>query len=308
MKRRVVFNLLLTLSLTVDAQSSYTSEHRKNELAYQAIVDANNSHRTNDTEDLLQQLISETEPNTASARSLTYRLAALYYRQLKYIDAEALIAPLQGVPGAGSSTVFPALGVRDGMIYKVQRDDLPGALSLGLAAVPRMMATLGSASMAEEILESAYADTAPGSKERASIESRRDAVAATRAKASLELARLHSAIAELYHAAKQYPQAETAYRAALPLFEHSQAGDPVAYLQTRTGLAILLRTQGNAAAALPLQQAALTEMKQLYPAKHPERLETERELAQLALMLGKSTSKPRSATAPVRAKRVEGAK
>ncbi len=282
MTRTIFIGLLLALpSAWVSAQDP---SGPLAELAFQAVVASNASERKNDTVELLDGLILEAEPGSATARRLTYRLAALYYRQLKFAQAEALIAPLPQ-PMGGATSVYQALGVRDGMIYRVQKGELAGARALGEAALPRYMNALDTATLAEEIINSAHSDTVAGSAARDSIDSRRPAIIARTVSARRELARLHSAIAEVHHALKQYPQADKAYRAALALSDTEPGSDAASVLQTRTGLAILLRTQGDAAAALPLQQAALIEMKKIYPANHPDRLETERELKQLHAVL-----------------------
>jgi tetratricopeptide (TPR) repeat protein len=259
--------------------------------AYQAVIAANAMHRQNDTVALLQGLIGEAEAGSDEARSLKYRLAALYYRQLNFAEAEVLIAPLRA-GGGGSTLVYRPTKVRENMIPLVLRNDLAGALALGSAAVPRYLEELNLALLAEEILESAYVDAVPGSAARESIGGRRAAVSARAVTANLELARLYSALAETHHALNQLPEAEKQYRSALALFAKDKGGDPAALIHTRTGLAILLRTSGDAAAALPLQQAALADMKKAYPGNHPERLESERELAQLRLALRKGAAKP----------------
>jgi tetratricopeptide (TPR) repeat protein len=259
--------------------------------AYQAVVDPNAMHRQSDTVALLQGLIGEAEAGSAEARSLKYRLAALYYRQLNFAEAEVLIAPLRAGRGGGPTLVYRPTKVRENMIPLVFKNDLAGALALGSAAVPRYVEELNVAKLAEEILESAYVDTVPGSAARESIGGRRAAVSARAVTANLELARLYSALAETHHALNQLPEAEKQYRSALALFAKDKVGDPAALIHTRTGLAILLRTSGDAGGALPLQQAALADMKKSYPDNHPERLESERELTQLRLALRKGAAK-----------------
>ena len=121
---------------------------------------------------------------------------------------------------------------------------------------------------------------------------RRAEVTTRAVKANFELARLYSALAETHHAMKAFPDAEKQYRAALGLFAKDRGSDRVPLIHTRTGLAKLLRTNGDTAGAMSLQQAALADMKLVYPRDHAERVESEAELVQLRAAQRKGGAKP----------------
>lgn len=302
MMRRLILSALFALpAVSAHAQHSWGAEAQR---AYQAAVDASESHRKNDTVELLQGLIGEAEWGSEASRSLISRLAALYYRQLKHAEAEALIAPFDALRrGEPFPVSIPGIvTVREGMSARVRKKDLAGALTFGEAAVSRYVEEHRTAMLADEVIESAFTGTEPGSAAWESIRARRVAVNARAVRASVELARLYSALAEVNHAMKQFPQAEQEYRLALALLDKNKASDPVTMMHTRTGLAILLRTRGDAAAALPLQQAALAEMKKTYSRNDPDRLESERELGQIQQVLRTNAGHPGPNSAPKRVK------
>ena len=124
--------------------------------AYQATINEKSVQRKNDTVELLQAMITKAEPGSDEARRLTYRLAAVHYRQLRFAEAEVLIAPLRVARG-GSTSVYRPVPATDSMVPLVLKGDFAAALALGNAGVPRHLEELARAAMAEELLESAYA-------------------------------------------------------------------------------------------------------------------------------------------------------
>ncbi len=302
MMRRLFLSLLLgfpafACAADADTPQAWLAKMKQERHDYQAVLTTIAQHRKEDTAEMLQELLEETVPGTDEARSLTYRLAGVYYRQLRPAEAEELIAPYEISQGKGRPAITRYFKVREGMIPLVLKNDFTAALAYGEATVPGYTDELATATLSEEILDTAYASSAPGSDARASIGARRPEASARTLKARFELGRLISAIAEVHHALKQYPQAEQQYRAALALFQKTDSSNLVPLIHTRTGLAILLRTRGDLAAALPLQQEALTLMKKTYAPDHPERLECERELTQLRAALPKNSGKRRPGVA-----------
>lgn len=284
LKRTLLLGLLAALpAVSALAQTQPRVGPTVEQTFYKEIAERK-SQIENDNVDQLLGLIADAEPGSEAARKLIYRLAAVYYRQLRSADAQALTASLDA--GQANPKSGPRPMATGAMIPLVQKNDLLSAIAVGEAAMPRYTEELNTAAMADEILDSALASSEPGSASHESIAGRRVATMARLAAATVDLARLHSAIAEVYHARKQVAKAEQHYRAALALFEKQQGSDPAPYINTRTGLAALLRARGDAAAALPLQEAALGDMKKSYPRNDPDRLEGERELAQVKVALG----------------------
>lgn len=286
LKRAVLLGMLAALpALSALAQPGIQARVGPSvEQEFYRLISERKSQVENDNVDLLLGLIGDAEPGSEAARKLIYRLAAVYYRQLRSADAQALTASLDA--GQPNAKLGPRMTAAGAMIPLVQKNDLLSALAVGEAAMPRYQEELSTAATADEILGSALASSEPGSAAHESISGRRVATMARLASATFDLARLHSAIAEVYHARKQLPKAEQHYRAALALFEKQQGSDPAPYIYTRTGLAALLRARGDAGGALPLQEAALDAMKKSYARTDPDRLEGERELAQLKAALG----------------------
>ncbi len=275
MIKPLALSLLLCLNATPLLASDCASILSAEQCAYNTQLETNGADHAA-TQAALQTLIAKFPDGSWQARSLTFRLAASYYRQLRYTEAEALIALVadngpykRRNPSASNSTT-------DAMAALVRKGDPGAALVLGEAAVRRDTAALEAARRALAATTTAASEEAGTNAHRLVIEK------------AYELAESSSVVAELHHAMKHFPEAEKMYVASLALFGEtaSAARDPL--IRTRTGLAMLYRSQGKAAEALPLQEAALADLLALNGPQHPDVIESETELGYIRAQIQKA--------------------
>jgi tetratricopeptide (TPR) repeat protein len=241
-------------------------------------------------------------PDAALLRRLNYELASIYYAQLRYKEAEALVATL-AKPSPG--TVGHHAAIKDTearMIALVRRGDLAGALALGQEALTLYEAKRDSAATtltaAETTLEASAGANAPAP----TLKSLRDQVAAARQERNIYQAALASTqgqVGELLHALGRHEVALALYQQALASYEVSGYGGLRIYevLRVRGDLGLLYRARGETAKALALQQQVRAELLPLVGPQHPDLLEAEREIAVL------SAPPANNAPAPAPAKR-----
>lgn len=99
-----------------------------------------------------------------------------------------------------------------------------------------------------------------------------------------EMAGLVTEISELQHALKRMAAAEAGYLRAIALYADVHIAYPE-MLRPTLDLAILYRSQGKPAQALPLQLSAYPKLLAWLGPGHPDVIESEAELAQLHLTL-----------------------
>lgn len=252
--------LCLIAAFSLPALSFADASGPEAQKLYQADIDSRAAYRRHDTVDSVRSLLNVALRGSPEERFLTYRLAAVYYRQLQVREAEALLAkflypekkstpPIQTMIAAREPLTWPQLRY---VLRSLQQQDPQGALALAKASLP-----LYERSTAFPVK-----------------------------KPSDDLAELHSAVAELHHAGGQLEEAESHYRKSLAIFGRNGTNTGLSHVFTRAGLAALLREKGSPAQALPLQETALAELRILRPAMHRDLREGERELAYIHAQLG----------------------
>lgn len=191
-------------------------------------------------------------------RELGYRLAGIYYAQLRYAEAEALRVQLARGRPDPLSLQDPFARRRNELVALVRQGELQAALGMARALVEERRRAVTQA-------EAANPSPAPA---------RRNAEAA-------RLALAHGYLAEILHATGQLDEAAAAYGAALAGYAEGRGVGWEDRTRTRSGLAILYRTRGEHARALALQQQVLDELLPLVGEQHPDVQEARAELALL---------------------------
>jgi tetratricopeptide (TPR) repeat protein len=245
-------------------------------------------------------------PDRALLRRLNYELASIYYAQLRYKEAEALVAA-QPTPFAGRVGHHAAIkDTETRMIALVRGGDLAGALALGQDALTLYEAKRDSAATALTAAEVALEASAGAGAPAPAQKSLRDQVATARQERNIYQAALASTqgqVGELQHALGRHALALALYQQSLASYEVSGYGGLRIYevLRVRSDLGLLYRARGETAKALALQQQVRTELLPLVGPQHPDLLETEREIAILSATPGKAA--PAQAAAPAKRRR-----
>ncbi len=229
------------------------------------------------TLEALRTWIASVPPGSGQARSLSYQLAAAYYRQLRYAEAEALIAPFLEAPNYPSG-YREQQRRKDAVISAVRKGDLPEALALVQAEISSIEAIFVKGKDAIAALENKLAAAEPGPAAIAATETVRKANANVRS-VGVGLAVLHGQAGEVQHALGHLAQAEKAYATALALFAEYPGFDVRIPQRIATAMAILLHSKGEHAAALPLLQKAQATLLPFNGPDHPDVIELEHELA-----------------------------
>jgi len=188
--------------------------------------------------------------DAAQVRQMRALLAGVYYGQLRYAEGEAAL-PRQAQRYDPKTMAHKAVEAE--MIAKTRAGDLRGALELGEQMLAGDRAEFGSS--AAPYLGARLAET-------------------------LDI------VGELHHALNELAQAEQMYDEALTLFATHAPAHPATLTRTQTDLAILYRTRGEPARALPLQQEAMRAMLDQLGPDHPDVRESEAELARIRKALG----------------------
>jgi tetratricopeptide (TPR) repeat protein len=248
-------------------------------------------------------------PDESLLRRLNYELASIYYAQLRYKEAEALVATLaKPFPGAvGHHAAIKDTETR--MIALVRGGDLAGALAVGQEALRLYEAKRDSAATALTAVETALEASAGANAPAPTLKSLRDQVGTTRQERTIYQAALASAqgqVGELQHALGRHELALALYQQSLASYEISGYGGLRIYemLRVRSDLALLYRARGETAKALALQQQVRAELLPLVGARHPDLLEAEREIAAMSAALPAAPADNAPAQAGASAKRL----
>ena len=182
-------------------------------------------------------------------------LAAIYYAQGRYSEAEAIVEATPRPP----SPYVRASPLRDALTAKVRAGDLQGALAEAENAMTTRYTHLLSVRAAHEQSTGAAASPAPGSNIIAAVKppvppSRRDVLRALE-----PVAELNMWMGELYHALGQLPQAEARYVRARAEFLEVYGKPAGQTLAIDSDLAILYRMRGDYDRALALREQVIAE-------------------------------------------------
>jgi len=232
-------------------------------------------------------------PDAALLRRLNYELASIYYAQLRFKEAEALVAAqAKPVPLAvGHHAAIKDTETR--MTGLVRSGDLAGALAVGQQALTLYEAKRDSAATALTVAETALEASTGAGAPAPALKSLRDQVAAARQERNIyqaALASMQGQVGELQHALGRHALALALYRQSLASYEVSGYGGLRIYevLRVRASLGLLYRARGDTAKALALQQQVRAELLPLVGPQHPDLLEAEREIALLSAAPGRS--------------------
>jgi hypothetical protein len=239
-------------------------------------------------EHFAQRGLELTTPGTATSarRLLSYHLVRIYYAQLRYAEGEALRVKLAGdrPDPFGAS---PARRQQDELIALVRKGDLKAALDMARLQQARRQqlheASRQALAQAEAAEAQVKAQQEPVQDNAATLQAQRSTLQARSRQngALIDLARTRSYVGEILHAMGDLDGAAAAYEAALAGFAEAQSKGWQDRTRTRSDLAILYRTRGDAARALTLQQQVLDELLPLVGEDHPDVQEARAELALL---------------------------
>jgi len=240
-------------------------------------------------EQLTQRGLALTSAGGASAaqRVLSYRLASIYYAQLRYAEAETLRARLDAGGAQPSTPRDGFLRQREELIAVVRKGELQAALGMARTMVEQRQQAFDASrqalvqATAAEAKAKAQQDPAP---DKAALAQAARTLAQARTWQNTEtfwLAQARSYLGEIQHALGELDGAAAAYEAALAGFGDGRSGNWKDRTRTRSDLAILYRTRGDAARALALQQQVLDELLPLLGEDHPDVIEARAELALL---------------------------
>jgi tetratricopeptide (TPR) repeat protein len=236
-------------------------------------------------EHLAQRGQALSAPGAPARRLLSYRLASIYYAELRYADGEALRARLAGERPAPLTPKDEFARQREALIALVRKGDLRAALGMARALVDQRQqvfdASRQALAQAEAARVEAQKDPAlPGQALSQAL--RASAQAPMRQNTeTFWLAQARSYLGEILHALGDFDGAASAYEAALAGFGEGRTGNWRDRTRTRSDLAILYRTRGDIARALPLQQQVLDELLPLVGEDHPDVKEARAEIALL---------------------------
>jgi len=233
-------------------------------------------------------------PGTAR-KLLSWRLASIYYAELRYPEAEALRARLLGDKPVPAMRKDEFAQQREALQALVRKGDLDGALALARSTLDtRQQAFYASGQAvgdADFALARAKQDGATPATALAEL-TRGSAQAHVRENTErLRLAETQRYLGEILHARGDLDAAAAAYQQALGNFPAAGQLRSLDRAHTRSDLAILYRTRGELAKALPLQQQVLDELLPAVGEDHPDVIEARNEMALLRKMMGASGRK-----------------
>jgi hypothetical protein len=223
---------------------------------------------------------------TPARRLLSYHLVRIYFAQLRYAEGEALRVKLAG----DRPDPYGARAVRrpqDELIALVRKGDLKAALDMARLQQARRQqlyeASRQALAQAEAAEAQVKAQQEPVQANAATLQAQRSTLQARSRQngALIDLARTRSYVGEILHAMGDLDGAAAAYEAALAGFDEARSKGWQDRTRTRSDLAILYRTRGDAARALTLQQQVLDELLPLVGEDHPDVQEARAELALL---------------------------
>jgi hypothetical protein len=223
---------------------------------------------------------------TSARRLLSYHLVRIYYAQLRYAEGEALRVKLAGdrPDPYGAS---PVRRQQDELVALVRKGDLKAALDMARLQQARRQqlheASRQALAQAEAAEAQVKAQQEPVQANAATLQAQRSTLQARSRQngALIDLAKTRSYVGEILHAMGDLDGAAAAYEAALAGFAEAQSKGWQDRTRTRSDLAILYRTRGDAARALTLQQQVLDELLPLVGEDHPDVQEARAELALL---------------------------
>jgi hypothetical protein len=223
---------------------------------------------------------------TSARRLLSYHLVRIYYAQLRYAEGEALRVKLAGdrPDPYGAS---PVRRQQDELVALVRKGDLKAALDMARLQQARRQqlheASRQALAQAEAAEAQVKAQQEPVQANAATLQAQRSTLQARSRQngALIDLAKTRSYVGEILHAMGDLDGAAAAYEAALAGFAEAQSKGWQDRTRTRSDLAILYRTRGDAARALTLQQQVLDELLPLLGEDHPDVQEARAELALL---------------------------
>jgi tetratricopeptide (TPR) repeat protein len=232
---------------------------------------------------------------TAARRLLSWRLVSIYYAELRYPEAEALRARLLDGKPAPAARKDEFAQQREALQALVRKGDLDGALALARSTLDaRQQAFYASGQAvgdADFALAKARQDGATAANALAEL-TRGSAQAHARENGErLRLAETQRYLGEILHAMGKLDEAATAYQQALGNFPAAGQLRSLDRAHTRSDLAMLYRTRGELAKALPLQQQVLDELLPMVGEDHPDVIEARNELALLRKMAAGSGRK-----------------
>jgi tetratricopeptide (TPR) repeat protein len=238
-------------------------------------------------EHLAQRGLALTPAGAPARRLFPYRLASIYYAQLRYADGEAVRLELtRGRPELAGRK--DELGrQREELIALVRKGELRAARSMAKAMLEQRQEAFELSRQALARAEAAEAQINAQQDLALAKAARLQAVRTTgqaRFRQTLDvfnLAETRSYLGEILHAMGDLDGAAAAYETALAVFAEGGSYRWQDRIRTRSDLAILYRTRGDVAHALALQQQVLDELLALVGEDHPDVKEARAELALL---------------------------
>jgi tetratricopeptide (TPR) repeat protein len=238
-------------------------------------------------EQLAKRGLALTTPGTATSarRLLSYRLVSIYYAQLRYADGEALRIQLAGDRPNPFDAKNGFVRQQKDLMALVRKGELQAALSMARTMLDQRQQAFDASrqALAQAVAAEAQLDRTPATPSPA-LSLALGASVKARARqngALIALAQTRSYLGEILHAMGDLDGAAAAYEAALAGFTEGGGANWQDRTRTRSDLAILYRTRGDVARALPLQQQVLDELLPLVGEDHPDVQEARAELALL---------------------------
>jgi tetratricopeptide (TPR) repeat protein len=229
-------------------------------------------------EPLTRRSLELARQDKALSQKLTYKLASVYYGELRYAEAEALIAPFKSdwqpaEPQAGRQRT------RDRMAEMVRAGNLAGALALGEQALEQHLAEAASSAAAFAEAEATFKSSPKSGPvhDKALADGRK--AHARAASDNLAAGAMLNYLGEIHHAMNELSKAETLYLQAQARLGTAEGFVAPEATRNTSDLAILYRMRGEPERALPLQEQVLKKLLPLLGSEHPDVLESQRELA-----------------------------
>lgn len=235
---------------------------------------------------LLERARSANPQDAALIRRLTDELASVYYAQLRYKEAQALIGA-RPQPAAHDPRQRVHLQAEASMAARVRSGNLTGALSLGEATLAfyeseraRMASVLADAAARQE------GSVKEGRRSDAEAEKNKLALARNDSRwLQSRIADMQGKVGELQHALGRHAAAQALYESALGNYVFPDTLQVYEVARIRADLALLQRTRGDFGAALALQQQVQQRLLPLLGTQHPDVREAEKEIAALQAAL-----------------------
>jgi tetratricopeptide (TPR) repeat protein len=240
-------------------------------------------------ERLARRGLALSAPGAALGRVLSYRVASIYYAQLRFADGEALRTRL-----ARERPPLPVIGdyftgLREAMTAQVRQGRLQPALATARMLLDgrqkgfdtgRLALAQAEAAVAQARIQAQQDRAAPSLALSQALRNSAQARTAQNMQ-TFWLAQAHSYVGEILHAMGDHDGAAGAYEAALAGFGEGHPGNWRDRIRTRSDLAILYRMRGDAARAMQVQQQVLDELLPVLGEDHPDVKEARAELALL---------------------------